>query len=95
MQITRIFYTETEAAEFLSAAVDTLRVWRSKSRRTGRLIGPRWTEVGGTGKARMIRYRLADLENFLLGGLVSLEPAKRRGRPRKATETATAVTSTL
>ena len=53
---TRTLISEAEAAEFLGFSRDTLRVWRSKSRRAKKLIGPRWIELGGTGRARAIRY---------------------------------------
>ncbi|HLO76080.1 MAG TPA: helix-turn-helix domain-containing protein [Magnetospirillum sp.] len=78
------YLTEAQAAEFLAVAPDTLRVWRTKSRAAGHLIGPRWIERGGEGRARLIRYRRQDLEAFLEAGAVKLEPKKRLGRPRKA-----------
>lgn len=79
-----IYWTEEQAAAFLYVAPDTLRVWRNKSRRAGHLIGPRWIERGGEGRARLIRYRQRDLEEFLEAGAVKLEPKKKLGRPRKA-----------
>ena len=75
---------EAAAAEYIGAAKDTLRVWRSKSRRAGHLIGPRWIEIrGGAGRARIIWYALADLDAWLAASVVALEPPKKRGRPRK------------
>jgi hypothetical protein len=68
--------TEEQAAEHLGFAKETLRVWRSKSRRAKRLIGPKWVELGGEGRARCIRYRIGD---------VAWEPPKKRGRPRSST----------
>jgi transposase len=83
MQPQKISFTETEAAELVGLSVDTLRSWRSRSRTTGHLIGPRWTQLGGrAGTGRLVRYRLADLEAWLESGLTSLQPKKRRGRPR-------------
>lgn len=81
--IPNIYWTEEQAAAFLCVAQDTLRVWRNKSRRAGHLIGPRWIERGGEGRARLIRYRQRDLEEFLEAGAVRLEPKKKLGRPRK------------
>lgn len=75
--------TEDEAATFLGLRPDTLKVWRSKSRRAGRLIGPLWTEMGD-GRARIIRYRIEDLEAYAAAGVVRLEPKRKIGRPRKA-----------
>lgn len=75
--------TEEEAATFLGLRPDTLKVWRSKSRRAGRLIGPLWTEMGD-GRARIIRYRIEDLEAYAAAGVVRLEPKKKVGRPRKS-----------
>lgn len=74
--------TEDKAAAFLDLRPDTLKVWRSKSRRAGRLIGPPWIEMGD-GRARIIRYRLEDLEAYASAGIVRLEPKKKVGRPRK------------
>ena len=74
--------TEDEAATFLGLRPDTLKVWRSKSRRSGRLIGPRWTEMGD-GRARIIRYRIEDIASYAAAGVVRLEPRKKIGRPRK------------
>lgn len=75
--------TEQEAAELIGVTADTLKVWRSKSRRAGKLIGPRWVELAGEGVARIIRYRMEDLDAWVSAGVVRLEPRKRRGRPRK------------
>jgi len=75
--------TEQEAARLIGVAPDTLKVWRSKSRCAGRLIGPRWVELAGEGVARIVRYRMEDLETWTAAGVVRLEPRKRRGRPRK------------
>lgn len=82
----RSLLNEAEAADLLGVSTDTLRVWRSKARRLGSLIGPRWLELGGTGRARLIRYRRQDLEVWTAAGAVRLEPARKRGRPRKAAE---------
>lgn len=79
------FLNDSAAAALIGVAKDTLKVWRSKSRRAGRLIGPRWLELGGEGRARIIRYRPADLQAWTDGAAVPLEPKKRRGRPRKDT----------
>lgn len=79
------YWTEEQAAAFLAVAPDTLRVWRNKSRRAGHLIGPRWIEGGGEGRARLIRYRPDDLIQFLEAGMVRLAPKKKVGRPRKYT----------
>lgn len=78
----RTLLTENEAASYLGFARDTLRVWRSKSRRARKLIGPKWVELGGEGRARAIRYRLDDLIAYASRGVVALEPPKRKGRPR-------------
>ncbi|MBI2240172.1 MAG: hypothetical protein HYU59_05135 [Magnetospirillum gryphiswaldense] len=75
--------TEEEAATFLGLRPDTMKVWRSKSRRAGRLIGPLWTEMGD-GRARIIRYRIEVLEAYAAAGVVRLEPKKKIGRPRKS-----------
>lgn len=83
VEIPYIYWTEDQAAIFLGVAPDTLRLWRNKSRRAGHLIGPRWIEKGGEGRARLIRYRQRDLEDFLEAGAVRLEPKKKLGRPRK------------
>lgn len=75
---------EADAAQYVGVARDTLRVWRSKSRRAGHLIGPRWIEVrGGGSRARIIWYAVADLDSYVLAGVVTLEPPRKRGRPRK------------
>ncbi len=83
---THTLFTDPQAAAWLGFDPATLRVWRSKSRRAGHLIGPRWVEIGGTGTRRRIRYRLEDLRAFTDAGAVALEPPKKRGRPRKAAE---------
>lgn len=75
--------TEQETARLIGVVADTLKVWRSKSRRAGKLIGPRWVELGGEGVARIIRYRREDLDAWAAAGVVRLEPRKRVGRPRK------------
>lgn len=79
--------TEIEAAAFLGFEADTLRVWRSKSRRAGRLIGPRWVEIGGEGRRKAIRYRRDDLDAYAAAGAVQLTPRRPRGRPRKVADT--------
>ena len=48
--------TEQGAAHLIGVAPDMLEVWRTKSRRAGRLIGPRWVELAGEGIVRVIRY---------------------------------------
>lgn len=78
--------TEQEAARLIGVKPATLKVWRSKSRRAGRLIGPRWVEPAGEGATRIIRYRIADLEAWAAAGAVRLEPRKRPGRPRKGAQ---------
>ncbi len=50
---------ETEAAEFLSIAPVTLRIWRTKH------CGPAFIKIG-----RAVRYRRIDLESFLQENLV-------------------------
>lgn len=84
----RTLLTEAEAAAYLGFVADTLRVWRSKSRRARKLIGPKWIELGGQGRARAIRYRIEDLNDYTTRGVITLEPPKRVGRPRKAAPTA-------
>lgn len=79
-----IYWTEEQAAAFLGVKPDTLRLWRNKSRRAGHLIGPRWIERGGGGRAGLIRYRREDLIQYMDAGIVRLEPKKKVGRPRKA-----------
>lgn len=37
----------------------------------------------GDGRARIIRYRIEDLEAYAAAGVVRLEPKKKIGRPRK------------
>ena len=49
--------TETEAADLLRVAVQTLRNWRWRGQ------GPRALKIG----LRMVRYRRADLEAFIEG----------------------------
>lgn len=80
----KALFNEAEAAEYLGFDQDTLRVWRSKSRRAKRLIGPRWTEIGGTGTRKRIRYRLEDLQEYTAAGAAAFKVSKPRGRPRKA-----------
>ena len=77
------YFSEELAADFLELEADTLRVWRNKTRRAGYLIGPLWSQKGGTGRARIIRYRKSDLVAWLDAGRVTFEPRKPRGRPRK------------
>ena len=81
--------TEAETAAYLRIDPDTLRVWRSKSRRAGgNLIGPAWRALGG---GRLIRYLAEDIADYVRGAkpFAAVAPtapaAKRRGgRPRKA-----------
>jgi hypothetical protein len=75
--------SEAGAAAYLGLVPGTLRVWRSKSRRAKRLIGPRWVEIGGDGRRKCIRYRKEDLDAYAAAGAVPLAPRKVRGRPRK------------
>ena len=76
---------ETEAAEWLGYSEITLRSWRSKSRATGKLVGPAWVEISSSmGKRPRIRYRLNDLDAFVTRGIITLQPQKKRGRPRKS-----------
>ncbi len=49
--------TETEAADLLRVAVQTLRNWRWRGQ------GPRALKIG----LRMVRYRRADIEAFIEG----------------------------
>lgn len=51
---------EREAANALSLAVSTLRNWRSRG------IGPKYIKLG----ARAVRYRRADLEKYVVEGIV-------------------------
>lgn len=76
-------YTEDNVASYLDVKADTLRVWRSKSRRAGTFVGPVWKELPGTGRARIIRYFGQDLLDYVSRGTVQLQPKKRPGRPRK------------
>lgn len=76
--------SEETAAAYLGVAPETLKVWRSKSRRAGVLIGPRWVAMGGTGRARLIRYRQVDLVAFVEAAAVAFEPKRKVGRPRAA-----------
>ena len=73
---------DDDAAEYLDIKPQTLRQWRTESRKRGRLVGPRWVDIGiGSLKGRP-RYRLSDLEAYVASKAVALEPLKRRGRPR-------------
>lgn len=77
--------TDEEAARYLGFKPQTLRVWRTKSRKVRRLIGPRWTEIGGgNGLKSRPRYRIEDLQAFAAAQMVAFVPRKRIGRPRKA-----------
>jgi len=64
-------WTTEEAAVFLSLEPDTLRLWRNKSRRTGRLLGPPWIDLG-EGRRSVIRYRREDVERH-----VAARPSER------------------
>lgn len=79
--IPKALMTEGDAAAYLGFAIGTLRVWRTKSRRANRLVGPPWIEIGGDGRRKSIRYRLVDLDGYAAAGAVAL---RRRGRPRKS-----------
>ncbi len=52
--------SEREAAEILHCSVHTLRAWRLRK------VGPMWSHVG----QRMVRYRVSDLESFIVNGRV-------------------------
>lgn len=82
LPIPRTLLTEQEAAQYLGFAMDTMRVWRSKSRRAKKLIGPKWVELG-CGRRRSIRYRLDDLNAFAAHGAIDFPTPKKVGRPRK------------
>jgi len=80
-----VLLLESEAAAMLRVDPDTLRVWRSKSRRAGApRIGPRWRELGG---GRLIRYVSDDIIEYVAGAdplaLESAAGERRRRRPRK------------
>ncbi len=67
---------ETEVAEMLRCTKAALRRWRREGR------GPRFIRVG-----RLIRYRLADVEEFLESNASSSRPAsnasgQRQGQPK-------------
>ena len=80
----RPYWTEWETAYFLGMDPETLRVWRSKSRRSGRLIGPAWADLG-TGGRVLVRYAAADVRDYAAARVVALQPRRPRGRPRKTT----------
>ncbi len=61
--------TETEAAEYLDAKPQTLRVWRHRGR------GPAFLKPVGK-----IKYRLDDLDKFLAESRVVPGEAKRQAR---------------
>lgn len=48
------------AAEYIGVEPSTLDQWRSKERRLGRRLGPRYCQLG-----RKIVYKVADLDEFL------------------------------
>jgi len=50
--------TPREVADLLRVTTDTLEAWRAKKQ------GPTWLKLG-TGKRAPVRYRRADVENFL------------------------------
>ena len=60
--------TETEVAEMLRCTKAALRKWRRQRR------GPRFVRVG-----RLIRYRLADVEEFLESNASSSRAASNAG----------------
>jgi hypothetical protein len=62
---------EKEAAKFVFAKPNTLRIWRYRKR------GPAYVKVSGK-----VFYLKSDLEKFVLEGRV--DPAVKRGRGRKA-----------
>ena len=55
-----LLLTRFEAAIYLGVKENTLAVWKSKGNR-----GPNVTKIG-----RLVKYRLSDLENFILKGTV-------------------------
>ena len=82
--LSKDYLTEEQAAYYLDFEKATLRVWRAKSKKQGRLIGPAWRNVASAvGQRPRIRYHLQDLKAFLDQGVIQLKPEKRRGRPRK------------
>ncbi len=60
--------TETEVAEMLRCTKAALRKWRREGR------GPRFIRVG-----RLVRYRLADVEEFLESNASSSRAASNAG----------------
>lgn len=60
---TKLLLTPKEAAEFLEIPSGTLAQWRSERR------GPRYIKL----EDRLVRYRRADLEEYLSGHLVDTD----------------------
>jgi predicted DNA-binding transcriptional regulator AlpA len=46
---------DVQAGEYVGVSASTLRKWRIRG------VGPRWCKLG-----RMVRYRIADLDDWLI-----------------------------
>lgn len=68
--LTSKYLTEKEAADLLGLRPATLAGWRCKSRKAGRLIGPRYRVFPPGGRA--VRYAVEDVASFADGAVVEL-----------------------
>lgn len=65
----RVLLTESETAQYLSVSRPFLRKARMNGDRTGHAPGPPFLKAG-----RMIRYRVADLDQWIEAHLVECKP---------------------